>query len=46
MEIEGFDLVQLCLSGLVGLDGVTERVLVGVEKDALGVIISSATVGM
>ena len=46
MEVEAFDLVQFCRCGFVGTDGMAERVFVGVEKDTLGVVVSSAAVGV
>lgn len=47
VQVKPFDLVQLSLlCCLVGVDGVAERVFVGVEKDALGVVVSSASIGV
>ena len=47
MQIKAFNLVQLgLLCRLVGVDGVAERVFVGVEKDTLGVVVPSASIGV
>lgn len=47
MQIKPLDLVQFSLlCCLVGVDGVAERVFVGVEKDTLGVVVPSASIGV
>ena len=47
MQIELFNLVQLGpLCRFVWVDRVAKRVLVGVEEDTFGVVVSSTTVGM
>jgi len=47
VQIEAFNSVQLgLLCRLVRVDGVAERVFVGVEEDTFGVVVPSASVGV